>query len=227
MTNIFRWSPLTYFQIPDAVIESGVYAQLSPSAQALYTLLLYLAQRSSNTVIKLTAGDAARVGLSANSVKTARESLVEHKLISVTKNRYGHSYEILDPVTGQTLELLENLIHVEAEVTGEYFMEHLADYDPQELNEGMHAWCPFHERSSEHAHPFHVTFTDGGAFKCNEKTCGVKGGILDFTIAMAKKTGETLATNQAWGRVRSSLLAIRRKQSRRKAEELAEARAMM
>jgi hypothetical protein len=231
MTNVFRWSPLTYFQMPEAIIESGVFAQLSPSAQSLYTLLLYLAQKTSSTVIKLTASDAAKVGLSPRSVKPAREDLVKHELIAATGNHHGFTYEVLDPITGQTLELLEDLINVDAEVIGEYFVEHLTDYDPQELNMGMsvglRAWCPFHERSSERPHPLHVTFANGGLFKCNEESCEVKGGIIDFTMAMAKKNGETLSKNQAWGRVRSSLLSIRRRQSRRKAQELAEARAMM
>lgn len=238
MSNIFRHTAHTYFQIPEAVIESGVYAKLSPSAQALYTLLLYLAQKRSSTVIKLTASDAAKVGLSPRSVQSARKELIECKLIAATQERLGYTYELLDPVSGQSLEIIVDLARVDPEVVGEYFAEMLAAYDPQETGQGLQAFCPFHIRTSERIRTLHVTFDQGGAFKCNRDwqlskedkdinpSCK-SGGIVDFAIAMAEKSGETLSKNQAYGRVIHTELAIMRKQKRQEAEELAERRGMM
>lgn len=235
MSNIFRHTAHSYFQVPDAVIESGVFAELCPSAQSLYVLLLHLSQKKSRTLIKLTASDAAKVGLSPRSVQAAREDLVKHKLIAATQERLGYTYEILDPVSGQSLEIIEDLARVDPEVVGEYFAEMLAAYDPQQIGDGLHAFCPFHVRSSEKAHPLHVTFERGGAFKCfrdnkleKDGVASCKsGGIVDFAIMMAEKGGETLSKNQAYGRVIRTELAIMRKQKRQEAEELAERRAMM
>ena len=72
MSSIFRYTPVTYFQIPKSLIETGVWAMLKPSAKDLYTLLLYLADRNSNHILSVTAADAAKVGLSVNAVKEAR-----------------------------------------------------------------------------------------------------------------------------------------------------------
>lgn len=238
MSNIFRHTALAYYQLPEAAMESGVLAELSLSALRLYLYLLYRAQKTSNTMVKLTASDAMKVGLSLRSVQSAREELIECKLIAATQGRRGYTYELLDPVSGRTLEIIEDLSKVAPEVVGEYFMEHLAGHDPQETGQGLHAWCPFHPKTSERAHPLHVTFDRGGAFKCNRDwhlpkedkdinpSCK-RGGIVDFEIAMAEKSGLTLSKNQAYGRVIATELSIMRKRKRQEAEELAARRAMI
>ncbi|MFZ0633874.1 MAG: hypothetical protein WAM56_21470 [Acidobacteriaceae bacterium] len=238
MSNVFRYTALSYYQMPEAVMESGVLAELSLSALRLYLYLLYRAQKTSSSIVKLTAGDAMKAGLSLRSVLPAREELIGCKLIAATQGRRGFTYELLDPVSGQSLEAIEDLSKVDPEVVGEYFMDHLAGYDPQEKGQGLQAYCPFHMRTSERVHTLHVTFDRGGAFKCNRDwhlskegkdinpSCK-SGGIIDFEMAMAERNGSPLSKNQAWGQVRSSLLSIMRRKKRQEAEELAERRAML
>jgi hypothetical protein len=227
MANIFRYTPVTYFQTPESLIETGVWAQLVPSAKDLYMLLLYRAQKTSKQVVNLTATDAKAVGISVNVVKGARENLVRHNLITATKKRDGYSYEILNPVTGQPLHRIEDLSKVPAEIVGQYFLDLLSEYDPKEVHEGtsIHSHCPFHESMKNREHPLHVTFDGGGAYNCHQ--CGARGGIVDFTIAMAEKHGEVLDQNRGYSRVRESLVTAARRYEKREAERIARARAMM
>jgi hypothetical protein len=225
VSNVFRYTPTTYFQTPEVVIESGVWARLIPSARSLYTLILYLAQRNSRPVVSVTASDAAKVGLSVNSVKAARECLVRHKLIAATRTSDGYSYEILDASTGNGLEPIEDLSKVDEVVVREYFLHKLSGYDPDELHHGLRLRCPFHPSTKQRQKPFHVTFLDGGGFKCHD--CDHKGGIIDFEIAMASKGGEHLSRNKAFGQVRQALLSAGRRYEKCREEEMKQARAMV
>ena len=231
MSNVFRFTPLTYFQVPDVLIEAGIYGSLIPSARDLYALLLYKAQRTSRTVVNVTATDAAKVGLSPRSVQAARACLIDHRLIAATRNSAGYLYELLNPASGETLERIEEITQVDPELIAEYFLERLAAYDAEEshLAHSFKSRCPFHSTLKERDKPLHIVCTDGGMFKCHGRGCdqSAGGGIVDFEIALAKKNGETLDKDRAYGRVRDALLSAGRKRSRREAEELAERRSFM
>jgi hypothetical protein len=225
MSNIFQFTPQTYFQIPEAAIESGKWASLKSSAKDLYTLLLYVAQKNSNTLVMLTAVDAAKVGLSVNAVKAGRDGLLRAKLISAERTSDGYSYEILDPVIGASLERVENLTTVAAEVVGLYFLEYLANRNHVETVDGLKSACPFHDEKKDRDKNLSVTFSDGGAFHCHH--CETQGGILDFETLMAAKDGEKINRDRAYSRVRAIHLRNMRKQRRQQARDAAAVRAML
>jgi hypothetical protein len=225
MSNIFRFTSVTYFQTPESLIETGVWAKLTPSAKDLYMLLLYRAQKTSSETLTLTAADAGRVGLHPNSVKAARENLIEHKLITATRARDGYTLELLNP-TGGSLQRIEDVTKVDPEIVEEYFLERLAAYDVQEHHyQALEAHCPFHESMKGRKHPLHITCIDGGAFKCHQ--CDVSGGIVDFEIAMSARDGSELDRNRAYSKVRDAFVTAARKRERRKAEDMVRALAML
>ncbi len=225
MSNIFQFTSNTYFQIPEAAIESGKWAMLKSSAKDLYTLLLYMAQKNSSVFVTLTATDAAKVGLSVNAVKDGRDDLHVAQLISPDRTSEGYSYELLDPVTGESLERIEDLTKVSAEIVGLYFMEYLASHNHVETVDGLKCACVFHTESKDRGKNLSVIFTDGGAFHCHG--CDAKGGILDFETMMAAKDGETINRDRAYSRVRATHLRNMRKQGKQQARDAAAARAML
>jgi hypothetical protein len=225
LSNVFKFTVATYFQIPEAVIETGVWAKLTPSAQSLYVLLAFKAQRLTSTTIKITAADAAKVGVSANCLKGARENLVATGLVTATRSRDGYTYEILDPVSGERLEQIRDLRAVDPDIVGEYFARHLADFDVQESSyQHLQSQCPFCDHK-ERLRPFHVSLSDGGGFKCH--SCEVDGGLIDFEKLLAGKDGKALDTDQAYARARSGLLAAGRRLTKHRTEQIAEARAAL
>lgn len=233
MSNIFQFTPVTYFQVPETVIESGKWAKLKPSARDLYTLLLYLAQKTSRATIALTAGDALRDGISLRAMTDARECLESAKLIRAERGSHGHTYELLDPVTGEPLEKIEDLAAVKPEIVEEYFRERLASRNHTETANGMQVSCPFHVEKKDRDKSLHVSFTGGGVFKCHGQAHGHAceasdgGGILEFEMLMAAKDGDKITKDRAYSRVRAAHLTNMRTLAKRKAKELAEARAIL
>jgi hypothetical protein len=225
VSNVFRFSSVSYFQVPESLIQTGTWALLKESAKDLYLLLLHEAQRTSSIIVRLKAADAAKVGLVPNSVKAGRDDLIANGLIAATKGNGGFLYELLNPATQQSLAYIEDLTKVDPEVVGDYFAEALAAYDPQELHQSLQAHCPFHDSLKGRQHPLHVTFTNGGAFTCHD--CNTAGGIVDFEIALAARNGESLDRNRGYGRVREALLSVARKRERRRVEDLALARSIL
>lgn len=224
MSNIFQFTPHTYFQVPEAVIESGNWASLKSSAKDLYTLLLYMAQKHSNPLVMLTAVDAAKVGLSVNAVKDGRDNLVRAKLISAERTNDGYSYELLDPISGTSLERIVDLTKVSPDIVGLYFTEYLSSRNHVETVDGLKCACAFHEEKKDRNKNLSVTFTDGGAFHCHE--CNVGGGVIDFEIMMAAKDGEQINRDRAYSRVRAIHVRNIRRQLRQQAKDAAAARAM-
>jgi hypothetical protein len=225
MSNVFQYTPLTYFQIPEAVIDSGKWASLKLSAKDLYTLLLYTAQKTSSEFVSLTAADAVRVGLSVNAVKNGRDALVAAGLISAERTGDGYSYELLDPSTGVSLKRIADLSKIDPEIVGQYFMEHLGDREHRETVDGLQCNCVFHEEKKGRDKSLSITFADGGAFHCHG--CGIEGGIIDFETAVSEKTGEKINRDRAFSRVRTAHLSNMRRQAKRRAKEHAAARAML
>jgi hypothetical protein len=225
MSNIFQFTPLTYHQTPDALIETGLYGVLTPSARALYALLCFKAQRLSSATARVTATDAALVGVAVNMVKSAREDLVEHKLVRATRGREGYLYELLDPLSGEALEQIQDLHAVDPEIVEEYFVDQLASFDAIESSyHHITSHCPFCEHKMR-LMPFHVSCANGGGFTCHK--CGVNGGVIDFEQLLAEKSGEELDRNRAYARARAGLLSAGRRVTKRRTAELAMARAMM
>ena len=225
MSNIFQFTASTYFQIPEAAIESGKWAQLKASAKDLYTLLLYTAQRNSSAFVTLTAMDAAKVGLSVNAVKDGRDSLIAARLISAERTSEGYVCEILDPVSGESLERIDDLAKVSADIVGLYFMDYLASRNHMDTVDGLQCACVFHEERKERDKNLSVTFSDGGAFHCH--VCAAQGGILDFETRMAAKDGEQINRDRAYSRVRTTHLRNGRKLGKQRAKEAASIRAML
>ena len=184
-----------------------------------------MAQNNSNALVMLTAMDEAKVGLSVNAVNDGRDNLVRAKLIAAERTSEGYSYEILDPVIGASLERIEDLTKVTPEVVGTYFIEYLAHRNHVETVDGLSCACPFHDEKKDRDKNLSVTFSDGGAFYCHG--CEMKGGILDFEIAMSAKDGEKLNRDRAYSRVRAIHLRNMRKQRRQQARDAAAARAIL
>lgn len=225
MSNIFRFTPHTYFQIPEAAIESGKWAKLKSSAKDLYTLLLFMAQKNSSAFVTLTAIDAIKVGLSVNAVRDGRLDLLAARLIAAERTSEGYVYEILDPVSGESLERIEDLTKVDAEIVGLYFMEYLAGRNHVETADGLKCACVFHQEKKDRDKNMSVTFSDGGLFRCH--SCNTQGGILDFETLMAAKDGESINRDRAYSRVRTLHLRNGRRLGKQRAKDDAAARAML
>lgn len=225
MSNVFQFTTATYFQIPESVIESGKWGRLTPSAKDLYTLLLYYAQKNSITTIMLTAKDTLLVGMGRNSLNDAVESLRAEKLIVADRGSRGYTFELRDPVTGEELQRIDDITRVSPEIVGMYWLDHLGNRSLTEHADGLAVNCIFHDEKKDRDRNLSVTFSGGGAYHCHR--CGEHGGILDFEIAMAAKDGEKISRNQAYSRVRAAHLRNGRKLAKRRAQELAEARAIL
>lgn len=225
MSNIFQFTTATYFQIPESVIESGKWARLTPSAKDLYTLLLYYAQKHTVTTIMLTAKDMTLVGMGRNSLTGAVASLEAAQLVIAERGSRGYTFELRDPVTGEALEKIEDIAKVSPEIVEQYWLDHLGDRSHTEYADGLAVNCIFHDEKKDRDRNLSITFSNGGAYHCHR--CGGKGGILDFEIALAAKDGEKISRNQAYSRVRAAHLRNGRKLARRRAQELAEARAIL
>ncbi|HEV2133392.1 MAG TPA: hypothetical protein VGR47_03945 [Terracidiphilus sp.] len=225
MSNVFQHTPVSYFQIPEALIESGKWASLTENGRNLYILLLYYAQKHSLTTIALTAKDAAQVGMGKNAIRDALRSLEAERLVKGSRGSRGYTFELLDPITGNALERINNLSQVDPEIVRTYALDKLGDREYTEHASGLSVNCPFHTEKKARDKNLSFTFDGGGAYNC--RSCGAKGGIIDFEIEMAAKEGEIISKTVAHRRVRAEHVSNSIKLAKRKARELAEARVIL
>ena len=104
MSNILHGTEIYYFQIPKAVIVSGILRELSPSALKMYMVLFYQAQESSRSDVRVPDDQfVADAGISLNSVRAGRAELLERGLIQVESTVDGYTYLICDPATKEPI----------------------------------------------------------------------------------------------------------------------------
>lgn len=221
MSNVFEFTSVTYFQVPEHVIDSGRWARLTHKAKDLYVLILRHAQRYSTTTLRLTSKDMARVGISRNSVNAAIESLDAEKLIHAKLGSHGYTFTLLDPATGTDLEAIKDLRAVKPEVVAMYFQDHIGgDYFITPNGRNITAACIFHQEKKRER-SLNIDTDGGGAFKCHR--CEAQGGILAFERAVAASKGEKITETQAYARVRAAHTRNARKLSKQREKQFAEA----
>ncbi|MCU1311385.1 MAG: hypothetical protein JWO20_2510 [Candidatus Angelobacter sp.] len=103
MSNPFRNTGITYFQVPDEIIKSGVLAKLRPTTLRAYLVLLFKVQRHSRpSALSITDAEMQELAsISENSMTQARREMAKFKLANTQRGRGGvHAYTLLNPSTG-------------------------------------------------------------------------------------------------------------------------------
>ena len=227
--NPFDKTGVYYFPTPHDVFTSPIWSKLKPSAHGLYPFLLMKLweQDAGQTSITLSAEDiGAGTGISVNAVKTAREDLVDKKLIhAVPVSKAGFEYSILNPLTGKPLEKVEDFDKLEPGLVQAYFMHHLAAFDPipTEDGDGAKCRCPFHNGDKERARPLMVNWSNGWWRCVHKRHSGGKGKLVAFEMAMAETYDRSITPSQAHANIRRIVLKARRGQEKEQARQVAEA----
>jgi hypothetical protein len=104
VSNVFpRGTP--FYPVPQSLIASGLLKNLSPGAEKLYQLLLFIAQKRTRIQFELSNLEIRReAGLSPNTIRRARTELKEVGLVDLKQTSGGrYTYVILDPATRSPL----------------------------------------------------------------------------------------------------------------------------
>ena len=225
MANFFKNTAITYFQVPQTIMQS-TWPQLKPSTQSLLVLLYYLTQRYTRETHQLTDQQIAeQTGMSTNSVSSARGQLIDLELISVRFERgKGYEYRILDPTNGKPIEKIGDFDKLSSERLEEYFRDRLADYDigyKDEKELDLRALCPFHYTTKTRAHDLHISLAKGGPWRCVNGKCGAKGKLVQLERLLADKDGQEISPSEANRRINEWLRKTARTREREREAEFA------
>jgi hypothetical protein len=104
MSNIFRDTGISYFQVPNSLIPSGILGDLRQSALKVYFVLLYQAQQRTRSDVPFTNAQlVVDAGIAPNSLIAGRTELVEHGLVQIEPISGGYIYVLCDPATKQPI----------------------------------------------------------------------------------------------------------------------------
>src|ERR1019366_5668388 len=105
MSNVFRFTDITYAQFPEDLVDNKI-AKLKFQSVKLYLLILRRAQQTSSLVVEISTMEAIQIlDLKRNSHGLARAELKWHRLVASTEiNNQGlWSYQLLNPFTGEAI----------------------------------------------------------------------------------------------------------------------------
>lgn len=198
---------LKHFQIPSDVIDLGMIKEWSASATKLYFCLWRRVHRYSEIAPELSAAEITKLsGLSANSIKSAREELVRWGVIEATQVDDGFCYIMLDPRTKKRLNgrparhartdsVIVQPYRKISELTVDeitcYFIARGIDVAASGIREQINALCPFHGDQK----PSLSINLKKGVWNCHG--CGARGGIIDFEMRHSRCTKAAAYQNVA------------------------------
>jgi hypothetical protein len=185
-----------------------------------------LDQRFPKTVFTLAADDCKHAtGLSPNSMTVARKQLSGEKLIHSTPVTSGFTYEILDPVTGKSIEQMVNFNDLRSDQLEAYFLHHLSGHNPVLHEDGQAIFnCPFHYSAKTRRRDLSVKLSDGGPWKCHHASCERSGKLVAFERAIAEARRKPISTAQAHHRIKSIILQGDMRRAKREQDAIEEAR---
>lgn len=222
MSNVFKSTPVYFFQVPQELFDRPVWAGLKPAAMRLYLYLCYKSQAISRAVFQPDVEEVKRLtGLSDNSLGSARKELRKAKLAESTLTKAGFVYEILDPFTGKSLEQIVDFNDLRSDQLEDYFLHHLSDYGPSPDENGIRFKCPFH-MSKERDRDLSVKLFEGGLWNCFNDRCHKRGKLIAFERAMADKRGQPISTTEAHHRIIAVIQQADQRRRIKKAQEIEE-----
>ena len=202
--NIFKYSPVTYFQVPNDLVDDKV-VKLGQHALKLYLLILRRAQQHSNPTVKVSTQDVVlTIELRRNQHGPARAELQRHNLATCSEIGHGMwEYRLLNPTTGDAISNPRTPFDLDGLTDDEvrsYFLHHLANFDPVEKDGTLLSHCPFHVTTKIRQRPLSVKFAGGGVWHCFG--CKKRGRLLEFEKQMAERSGKILTNEEAYVKVR-------------------------
>ena len=209
MSNVFKFTDLTYSQLPDYFVD-----EILPTLTKLVTVKVYLfilrrAQQYSKTVVKVSTSEIKlALGISNDSLTTARAELLKHKLVrsKETINQGLWSYTLLNPRNGEPLpdpRATADFNTLSEEQVKAYYLGHLAKFSPRDDGDSIRATCPFHTHGKQREKPLSITVTDGGVWHCFR--CNKSGKLVDFEVEMAARQKQIMTRREAHHSVRVRL----------------------
>jgi hypothetical protein len=172
MSNVFRFTDLTYLQVPEVFVD-GIMPKLSKIVtMKVYLFILRRAQRNSKTIVKISTSEVLlALGITPKSLTKARAELDQHNLVrsKETDTQGLWAYTLLNPVTGKPLPDPRATVDFDTlseEQIKAYFLYHLKEYNVAEIGDGLRANCPFHDSVKMRERPLTIDHTDGGMWHC-------------------------------------------------------------
>ena len=192
MSNIFRHTSETYFQVPNRLMADGIFRHLKPSSMELYLAVLKQAQAKSSAVVMFNTSTVLEmIDVAPRHLQTAREQLREYNLVDSTQVRRGMwTFEILTPHGKGLNSAVLDLDKLSRDEVISYFWPHLADYDAFiAADNNLLARCPFHSSHKLRERPFSLKLSDGdgngiGVWHCFE--CLKAGKMVEFEMRLHK-----------------------------------------
>ena len=210
MSNIFRHTSDTYFQIPKKIIKDRLLIALSQPAKDLLLYLLYEAQEKSTSVLLLpTSRVLERTGISRyRPFRDARGQLALHGLVLSEEVKSGlWRYEIVTRTSIQDIDL-DALSRSELE---NFFSSRLGD-DSRPDDNGLRFTCPFHiNRKREQPFSVKLVHTDDGpgpgVWHCFQ--CERSGKLIELEKQIARHNNQPIESHEAHKRVTQFFAKLR------------------
>jgi hypothetical protein len=165
MSNIFRHTSETYFQVPNRLMADGIFGHLKPSSMALYLTVLKQAQAKSSTVVLFNTSTVLEaIAVAPRHLRSARAQLQEYNLVGSTEVKRGlWTFEILTPHGVGLNNSVLDLDKLSKDEVTSYYLPYLGDRDAIFTADGnLIARCPFHYSHKLREKPFHLKLTDDG-----------------------------------------------------------------
>jgi hypothetical protein len=197
VSNVFRNTGITYFQLPQAIIDNELLPEISGSAFKLFAFLCSEAQRMSDptvTISGLRLSDAT--GIAPTRIGSARRELVDHWLIKSQKMRRGHAYTICDSQTGapipsnESTALRVDFNDLSQEQLRAYFVSYLKNV--KDKGGSIEACCPFHDDTSP---SLRISLKEHGDWYCHG--CLRKGKLIHFQVELAALENRIISLREA------------------------------
>lgn len=211
MSNMAHLNGLTYFSIPELLINSGTFVNMSGAETKLYCLIWYLSQRKSKVSLFISSNEATeQAGISARNLLIARAGLEDKGLVTFLRQSGGYTYTLLHPGTTKPLmnstkgeyEPLD-FTKLDASQLRKYYGHHLTR-DIEETAKGLRSVCPFHDDSSPSLE-ITIEGTKGSVWHCHG--CKKGGKLIDFETAIAVSKGSAIDATEAHSRIRRILVS--------------------
>jgi hypothetical protein len=234
--NVYKGTGVYHFPTPHEVFATGVWSKLSAPAQALYPWLqcqLWDEKQGDRSMFLTAEEITVGTGLkSDNSVSKARKDLEKHGLLRTVRQKYGYIYELLNPLSKQTLEVIEDFNKLDTEWIEAYFTHHAAKWGMFEHKDQpgvFMAHCPFHS-AKEREKRLLMNTADGGFWKCMDERCisnGRKGKLVAFEMAVSEQYGSKITPTLARANIIGVIHSAQRAKAQAEDDEIEANRALL
>ena len=208
MSNVLHGN-CNYFQVPQELLSAGTLSAMNASDLKLYLALLYEAQRTTSTEIRLSGPKlAGMTAISPGSATDARRRLAARGLVSA-RRALGNAYvyHLLEPISCEPMRNLKRenakqgagsahrgagwIYDLSTEQYELYYRSRLKSAVISETKNGLQATCPFHADTK----PSLSIATRKGVWNC--RGCGKGGGMIQFEQAIQDVDAATAVGNIA------------------------------